>query len=73
MDELTKLVEEIGEGVALEYETLTDGSVAHNVLYTPSEPDFFGTIRLACENEKHALDLADLLGRVVWHEVAHHG
>lgn len=64
-------VELYGERTSIEYETLTDGSVIHNVLLRtiPGQTDAGHVVRFGCLNEKQACDLAQALEETAWSEV----
>jgi hypothetical protein len=69
---MSKHIEKYGDSTRIEHDTLTDGSVVHNVLFKPSTggDSLISTaeIRLGCTSEKHAMEVADSLESTCWSE-----
>ncbi len=69
---MSKRIEKFGESTRIEHDTLTDGSVAHNVLFKPSvDGDSLvstAELRFGCTSEKHAMDVAEALESTCWSE-----
>lgn len=63
-------IEECGENTVIEYETLTDGSVAHNVVFrdNPKAKAPRLNLRFGCTSEKAAMELAAHLEAAAWFE-----